>query len=457
MTARILVVDDVLANVKLLEARLSAEYFDVRTAASGREALELCGRSAIDVILLDVMMPGMDGFEVCRRLKGDPATAHIPVVLVTALDQPADRVGGLEAGADEFLTKPVDELALVARVRSLARFKQVVDELRRQVESSGTLGLQPGGMGTPLIDEVGRGRVLLVEDRASSAERLVAALSQSHSVDLETAPNDALFRAATGGYDLVVLSSTLKDYDALRVCSQIRSLERTRDLPILLLAEGEDRARIVRGLDIGVNDYLLRPVDRNELMARVRSQLRRKRYSDRLRDIMQASLQMAVTDPLTGLHNRRYLESHLGGLIDTAADGDKPLSLMILDIDHFKSVNDTFGHDAGDDVLRSFAERVKTVIRGVDVVCRLGGEEFIIVMPDTALDVAARVAERVRQSIGETDFPIDKGERQISITVSIGIAERRNGREADVLMKRADLALYRSKAQGRNRVSADAA
>ncbi len=457
MTARILVVDDVLANVKLLEARLSAEYFDVRTAASGREALELCGRSAVDVVLLDVMMPGMDGFEVCRRLKGDPGTAHIPVVLVTALDQPADRVQGLEAGADDFLTKPVDELALVARVRSLARFKQVVDELRRQVESSGTLGLQPGGKGTPLIDEVGRGRVLLVEDRASSAERLVAALSQSHSVDLETAPDDALFRAATGGYDLVVLSSTLKDYDALRVCSQIRSLERTRDLPILLLAEGEDRARIVRGLDIGVNDYLLRPVDRNELMARVRSQLRRKRYSDRLRDIMQASLQMAVTDPLTGLHNRRYLESHLGGLIDAAADGDKPLSLMILDIDHFKSVNDTFGHDAGDEVLRSFAERVKTVIRGVDVVCRLGGEEFIIVMPDTALDVAARVAERVRQSIGDTDFSIDKGVRQISITVSIGIAERRNGREADVLMKRADLALYRSKAQGRNRVSADAA
>ncbi len=457
MTARILVVDDVLPNVKLLEARLSAEYFDVRTASNGFDALQLCARSPVDIILLDVMMPGMDGFEVCRRLKADPATAHIPVVLVTALDQPADRVRGLEAGADDFLTKPVDELALIARVRSLARFKQVVDELRRQVEASGTLALRPGATAAALVDDGFRGRVLLVEDRASAAERLTAVLSQAHTVDLETAPEDALFRAATGGYEIVVLSSALKDYDSLRLCSQIRSLERTRDLPILLLAEGEERARIVRGLDIGVNDYLLRPVDRNELMARVRSQLRRKRYADRLRDIMQSSLQMAITDPLTGLHNRRYLESHLGGLIDAAADGDKPLSLMILDIDHFKAVNDTYGHDAGDEVLKGFAERVKTAIRGVDVLCRLGGEEFIIVMPDTALDVAGRVAERVRCIVGEALFPIDKGGREIAVTVSIGIAERRNGREADAMLKRADRALYRSKALGRNRVSADAA
>ncbi|RYC31794.1 PleD family two-component system response regulator [Lichenibacterium minor] len=457
MTARILVVDDVLANVKLLEARLSAEYFDVRTASDGLEALRLCARGAFDVVLCDVMMPGMDGFEVCRRLKSDPATAHVPVILVTALDGSSDRVRGLEAGADDFLTKPVDELALIARVRSLARFKHVVDELRRQVDASATLGLQSGGKPAALVDEGGRGRVLLIEDRQVSAERLSATLSQGHTVDLEAVADDALFRAATGGYDLVVLSSTLKDYDSLRVCSQLRSLERTRDLPILLLAEAEDRARIVRGLDIGVNDYLVRPVDRNELMARVRSQLRRKRYADRLRDIMQASLQMAVTDPLTGLHNRRYLESHLGGLIDTAADGDKPLALMILDIDHFKAVNDTFGHDAGDDVLKAFAERVKTVIRGVDVFCRLGGEEFIIVMPDTSLDIAGRVAERVRQTVGGSPFAIEKGARQIPVTVSIGLAERRNGREADAMLKRADRALYRSKAAGRNRVSADAA
>src|SRR5437016_4006589 len=130
MTARILVVDDAPPNVKLLEARLSAEYFEVLTAGSGPEALAICQDGACDIVVLDIMMPGMDGFEVCRRLKTNPTTAHLPVVIVTALDQPADRLRGLEAGADDFLTKPIDEVALVARLRSLARLKVVIDELR---------------------------------------------------------------------------------------------------------------------------------------------------------------------------------------------------------------------------------------------------------------------------------------------------------------------------------------
>ncbi len=456
MTARILVVDDVVPNVKFLEARLSAEYFEVSTAGTGAEALRLCAQRAFDVVLLDVMMPGMDGFEVCRWLKSDSATAHVPVVLVTALDQPADRVRGLEAGADDFLTKPVDEVSLIARVRSLVRLKRVIDELRQRAESSASYGLHAGGRLAAALDDVGHGRVLLLEDRMSSSERLVAALSKAHDVDLEVDANEALFRAATGDYDLAIVSSSLKNFDSLRVCSQLRSLDCTRDLPILLLADAEDRARILRGLDIGVNDYLVQPVDRNELMARVHTQLRRKRYTDRLRAIMQESLQLAVMDPLTGLHNRRYLESNLSGLVLAAADGNKPLSLMILDIDHFKAVNDTFGHNAGDAILKAFATRVKTVIRGADVFCRLGGEEFIIVMPETSIAVAGKVAERVRQAVGGTVFSVEDG-REIPVTVSIGISERRNGREVDSMMKRADHALYRSKTLGRNRVSADAA
>jgi two-component system cell cycle response regulator len=456
MTARILVVDDIPPNVKLLEARLSAEYFDVLTAASGPEALAICQEGSCDIVLLDVMMPGMDGFEVCRRIKNNPATAHLPVVMVTALDQPADRVRGLEAGADDFLTKPIDEVALVARVRSLARLKVVIDELR----SGASKALSPGareGSFAMTADDGQKGRILLVDDRLSSSERIVQALNPHHEVTVETDAHQALFKAAEDDCDLFIVSLGLRNYDGLRLCSQIRSLERTRNLPILAIAEADDRARVLRALDLGVNDYLARPIDRNELLARARTQLRHKRYADSLRNKVQASIELALVDPLTGLNNRRFLETHLATMLDQAQRRRAPLSLMIFDIDHFKSVNDTHGHDCGDEVLKGFADRLRRVIRAGDLLCRLGGEEFVIVMPNSSIEVATKVAERTRSAIQEEPFVIDNAGRTIPITVSIGVAGRGPDGDPDSLYRRADRALYRSKSEGRNRVTADAA
>lgn len=456
MTARILVVDDIPPNVKLLEARLSAEYFDVLTASSGPEALAICQDGACDIVLLDVMMPGMDGFEVCRRLKTNPATSHLPVVMVTALDQPADRLRGLEAGADDFLTKPIDEVALIARVRSLARLKVVIDELR----SGASKALPPGAREASFAmtaDDAHKGRVLLVDDRKNSSDRIVQALTPDHEVAVEANPHQALFKAAEDDCDLFIVSLGLENYDGLRLCSQIRSLERTRNLPILVIAETDDRARVLRALDLGVNDYLARPIDRNELQARVRTQLRHKRYADSLRNKVQQSIELALVDPLTGLNNRRFLENHLATMLDQAQRRRAPLSLMIFDIDHFKRVNDTHGHDCGDEVLKGFADRLRRVIRGGDLLCRLGGEEFVIVMANASLEVATKVAERTRSAIQEEPFIIDKAGRTIPITVSIGVAGRGPDSDPDSLYRRADRALYRSKSEGRNRVTADAA
>ncbi|RYX92586.1 MAG: PleD family two-component system response regulator [Bradyrhizobiaceae bacterium] len=457
MSARILVVDDIPANVKLLEARLSAEYFDVITASNGAQALEICARSECDLILLDVMMPDMDGFEVCRRLKADPKTHFIPVVMVTALDSPSDRVRGLEAGADDFLTKPVADAVLVARVRSLTRLKMMTDELRMRAVTSLEIGIQAPERGAVADDGVG-GRILLVDDRPSSYERLAPLLAAEHTVDVEPNPAEALFHAAEGNYDLLIVSLSLENFDGLRLCSQARSLERTRQIPILAIADLDNNTRLLRGLEIGVNDYLTRPVDKNELMARARTQVRRRRYTDHLRDNVQHSIEAAITDGLTGLHNRRYMESHLQTLAEQAATRSKPLALMILDIDHFKSINDTHGHDCGDDVLREFAVRIRKSIRGIDLACRYGGEEFVIVMPETDMHVAGMVAERLRRSIAGEPFSIDRGNKRIGVTISIGLAtlERKGEPIADVL-KRADVALYRAKHDGRNRVVSAAA
>ena len=454
MTARILVVDDIPSNAKLLEARLTAEYFDVSLATSGAQALAMCASEAFDLIMMDVMMPGLDGFETCRRFKTDPLTAHIPVVIVTALDQPSDRVKGLQVGADDFLTKPLDEVALLARVRSLVRLKMILDELRHRVLTSASVGLAD-----PVVNAIADpglgGHVLLVDDRASSADRIVATLSAFHTVEVCADMQEALLKSADTTFDLLIVSLGLREYDPLRLCSQVRSLERTRQLPILLLADLDDRPRVLRGLEIGINDYLNRPVDRNELLARVKTQIRRKRYSERLRESLQASIELAITDQLTGLNNRRFLEYHLPPLMQTLAAREKPLTVMILDIDHFKAVNDTYGHDVGDVILKGVADRIKTHIRGSDLLCRIGGEEFIVVMPDSSLVAAAPVAERIRHAISSAPFAV--AQWTLPITVSIGLAERGVDFDSAAVMKRADVALYRSKTAGRNRVCADAA
>lgn len=452
MTARVLVVDDIPANVKLLEAKLSAEYFGVVTATNGRDAIALCERGEVDIVLLDVMMPGMNGFEVCRRLKGAPSTAHIPVVIVTTLDQPRDRLQGLDAGADDFLTKPLDDTALFARVRSLARLKAMTDELRSRAVASVRLGIADP-LATAAAETGLNGRILVIEDRPSAAERVQSSLSAFHAVEIENDAQQAVMRAAEGDFDAVVISLGLEGQDGLRLCSQLRSLERTRNISVLLMGEAEDRERILRGLEIGAHDFLLRPIDRNELLARVRTQVRRKRFTERLRDSVQSSMEMAVMDQLTGLHNRRYMDNRLSVMFDESALRARSLSLLVLDIDHFKAVNDSWGHDAGDEVLREFADRVRACTRGIDLVARMGGEEVVVVLPDTGRDAAYRVAERIRERVEGTPFAVQNNTREIKVTVSVGVSNRRAGDASSAdMMKRADDALYRAKADGRNRV-----
>lgn len=457
MTARILVVDDIPANVKLLEVRLLAEYFEVLTASNGPDAIEACENGKVDVVLLDVMMPGMDGFEVCKRLKSDPATAHIPVVMVTALGHVADRVRGLEAGADDFLTKPVNDLQLMTRVKSLVRLKSLTDELRLRASTTRNIGIE-ALLSRSFASEDATPKVLLIDERKSSVERIQNMLRGSAELDIATDPHAGFFQAAEAPYECVLISTGFTDFDPLRLCSQLRSLDRTRFLPIILIADEGEEGRIIRGLELGINDYLMRPIDQQELTARLRTQVRRKRYNDQLRASVAQTIEMAVTDALTGLHNRRYLDSHLQTLFDRAVARRRPLSVMITDLDRFKTVNDSHGHDGGDDVLREFARRLRKNVRGIDLACRFGGEEFVVVMPDTDGAVAEKVAERIRAEIAQLPFAIGPEGKAIEVTVSVGVSSVLKGADTvAALMKRADVALYEAKSGGRNRVVAKAA
>jgi two-component system cell cycle response regulator len=452
MSARILVVDDVEINVKLLGAKLASEYFDVLTASSGAVALRICEAELPDMVLLDVMMPEMDGFEVCRRLKADPRTADIPVVMVTALSDAADRLRGLEAGADDFLTKPVNDIALFARVRSLVRLKRMMEEWRLREEVCGRFAALPDD-GAGAVETVGPARIMVLEESRLAATRIADALAPLTSDLIHVTTVKEAAEKLDSTIELVIAGMAGGDGDPLRLVSHSRASEQTRQVPILLVAEENELPRLAKGLDLGANDYIIRPIDRNELIARVRTQIRRKRLHDRLRENYHRSLSLALTDPLTGLYNRRYLGAHLDGMMTRADDNGKGPALLLFDIDRFKQVNDTYGHLAGDEVLCEIASRTLHDVRSFDLVARYGGEEFLVVMPETNLQVALVVAERLRLSIAERPFAVSGAATPIPVTVSVGVATTLTENDSPIeLLRRADEALYAAKNNGRNRV-----
>ena len=452
MTGLILVVDDVPANVKLLEAKLSNEYYDVVTAKDGYEAIAKTKEKKPDLILLDVMMPGIDGFETCRQIKQDPDVSHIPVVMVTALSEPSDRVQGLEAGADDFITKPINDTALFARVRSLVRIKVLIDELRLRDKSGSQLGMSASDYS--LNFDVRGSSLMLIDDDVVQSKRMVERLTGAgHKLNNFADHKLALEHARTHPeVDVIIISTQLADIDGLRLATQFKAIEAMRNVPIIMLVDEEEQHLMLKGLELGVNDYLITPVDFNEMMARVKTQIRRKKYQEALKSNYQESVSMAVTDGLTKLYNRHYLDTHLKNLLRQAGETNRALSLMIMDMDHFKKVNDTYGHDAGDDVLRQLSTIIVSTIRSSDLGARYGGEEFVVLMPETDDARAFEAAERLRKAVEQANFVIKHPESPLKKTVSIGYATMEPNDTPESFLKRADIALYQAKTGGRNQV-----
>jgi two-component system cell cycle response regulator len=448
MTARILIVDDMPANTRLLEAKLAAEYYQVATAQTGTEAIRRAHVWQPDLILLDVMMPGMDGYETCRRLKGNETTVHIPIVMVTALGEPGERLRGLEAGADDFLTKPVEYDTLLARVKSLVRLKRLLDEWRLRGATARALGLAAEPVTLP---SVAGARALVVDDWDLGAQTIQDALSLDGILPGRAASEAAaLGLAAAIPFDLVVLSLSMTADDPLRLASRLRSTDATQDIPLLLVAEPDQKDRILRGFDLGANDWVLRPVDENELRARARNQIRRKFYQDRLRADLGTALEMALTDPLTGFYNQRYLMRHLRGLMAAAQTGG--VALMMIDVDHFKLINDRYGHAVGDVALKAVADTLRARTRLFDSIARYGGEEFVVVMPGAGPQDAMAAAERLRAAVEKMSFSPRPGVTH-PLTISVGVALSADRADSpEQLLQAADKVMYRAKRSGRNRV-----
>jgi len=454
MVGRILIADDVATNRIVLKVKLMAACYDVIQASGGTEALELARSENPDLILLDLMMPDMDGVAVCKALKNDPRTAHIPIIMVTAHDDDASKLSALRVGVDEFMPKPLDEVTLLARVRSLLRARDTNEELCLRDSTCRDIGFseKASSFDPPST-------IAMISAQTETAKEWRNALGGKIHDEIIIVPKAKALSTTGNGQapDIYVIASHLAESDeGLRLISELRSRPQSRHSAIIMVIPRSDRSILATALDLGANDLMFEGFSPEEMALRIKTQIKYKNQADRLRKTMRDGLRMAVIDPLTGLYNRRYAEPHLLRVAERAKITGRPFAVMVLDLDRFKKINDTHGHNAGDAVLKEVADRVKYNLRGVDMVARIGGEEFLVIMPDTQLEQARMAAERLCRVVRKT--PVVYADKQIEIPVSLSIGVAMGGLRDDVqgveqLIEYADRALYASKSEGRNQVT----
>ena len=459
MDGKVLIVDDLATNRIVYKVKLVGAFYQPILAADGESCLRLARSESPDLILLDLMLPDIPGAEVLRRLRADPVTRDIPVVVLTASRDGEARLAALQAGADDVLTKPVDEQTLLARLRNLLRGRD------GEGFGAGQTGARLNAYGmaeaAPVFERPAT--IALVADRADTALRWRRDLQplMSDRVIILTR-EDVLADASEGSApDVFVIEADLGGAGGgLRLMSDLRSRGSTRHAAVCIMGAQEAGDTMAMAFDLGANDIVPENVPGRELVLRLRSLLRRKRQGDRMRDSVQTGLRMAMIDPLTGLYNRRFALPHLVTIAEDAETSGAPFAVMVVDLDRFKSVNDRFGHAAGDAVLVEVSRRLSANLRASDLLARIGGEEFMIALPATDLAEARGVAERLCQAIEELPMRIAGGQ-SLSVTVSIGVAVSRPGmvvgdRMADMITKmvdEADKALMLSKSAGRNQVT----
>ncbi|WP_380057682.1 diguanylate cyclase [Falsihalocynthiibacter sp. SS001] len=452
MVGRILIADDVATNRIVLKVKLASAFYDVIQASSGQKTLEIARKERPDLIILDVKMPDMDGVAICEALRNDPLTEHTPIIMIASAHDSRSKLSALRAGADDILFKPFDELILLARVRSLMRAGGSAEELRLRASTCRDLGFAEAQAGFEMPSTIAL--ITAQKDKALRWRSLLQGKVRDRVNILSR--NEALQSLSSGRVpDMFIIAGDLEMPDeGLRLLSELKSRTETRYMPVMMILREASRTQAIAALDMGASDVMYDEFDPEELAIRVRTQLKRKRQSDRLRETVQDGLRMAVIDPLTGLYNRRYAIPHLARIQGQAMKTKRSFAVMILDLDRFKSVNDGFGHAAGDEVLTEVSRRIKANLREEDLVARIGGEEFLIAMPDTPLNMARGAAERLRRAIESKPISVNGAAKGLNVTLSIGVAMGDgNSQNVNELMGRADRALFSAKSDGRNQVT----
>lgn len=461
MGGKVLIVDDVATNRIVMKVKLTAAGYLPTVAADGQSCIAQAKSALPDLILLDFVLPDMSGPEVLRRLRADPATRGIPVIVFSAARTADARVEAFRAGADEFLTKPLDDQTLMARIRSLVRAREAMAGLMQEL-GAGFGAIPALGFAEAAGSYQRPGCVALVLQRPEISLFLRRNLSGKLSGTLMTlTPDEALAQGLQEGPapDLFVIDADLAiQGGGLRLMSDLRSRATTRNAAFALFRGSDSQVSAAMAFDLGASDLVSSDTPAQELALRLQRLLYLKAEADQLRASVRDGLRLAVIDPLTGLHNRRYGLAQMQAIAERARETGAVFAVLVADIDRFKSINDHFGHAAGDTVLAEVAQRLRQNLRAGDLVARIGGEEFLIALPDIALTEARTIAERLCAVMADKPFEIGT-EAVLPVTLSIGLAISEAGETpahietVTDIFDRADRALLRSKSAGRNQVT----
>jgi two-component system cell cycle response regulator len=443
--SKILIIDDSDISANQISKQLVSQYFDVLRIDSRADSIQVIRDDIFKAVIVDAMLVNEQAFSICRSIKEN--FPQMPVFIVSPIYSIDAKIKTLQSGAEDYIAKPFNLDLFVTRLRYAIKTKDELDQLIARNKNSDLTLLTNNSM------IFANTNIILIDDDIAEAnyikEILSGKIASLHIVETINELTENMISES----EVIIASGYLVNHFGVEICSKIKNDPRFNEKSFMLLVEQDDETLLNESYKAGINEFATTPLNAEAFLIKLRRLLNITYFKKQLLGKLISELNLAIIDPLTGLYNRRHFDNKTTHLISKQQANNIPCALMIADIDKFKSVNDTYGHLIGDQVLIETSKRLKEIVSDIGSVYRFGGEEFVVLLENATLQQATNIAEKIRMRIAGTEFKITAKPYDIPVTISIGVTSLyKEDLKINNLIERADQALYQAKNSGRNKV-----